>query len=231
MKWFISKWTCLLLCLLFTNGAEARQPVQDSLKQRQLRDSIRELRRQLHFERRRENYREGWQKLIPKYQKLQYAGSIGFLSIGLGWDYGKQHQWETDLLWGFVPRFSSDETKLTFTVKQNYIPWRIALHERWNLEPLTAGLLMNTVLDDDFWKSEPDKYPNGYYNFSTKVRFHVFLGQRISFGLKRAAPFKRITFYYELSSCDLYIISIATNKYLNLSDLLSLSFGVKLQIL
>ena len=36
--------------------------------------------------------------MIPTHTKLQYAGGMGLLSWGIGWDYGKRGQWETDLL-------------------------------------------------------------------------------------------------------------------------------------
>ena len=94
-----------------------------------------------------------------------------------------------------------------------------------------TGLYMNTVLSDDFWVKEPKRYPNNYYKFSTRVRFHIFTGQRIAFDLGPHSPFRRITAFYELSTCDLYVISSATNKYVRTWDILSLSFGVKLHIL
>ena len=221
----------LLLCFL-VGRLEAENHERDSLRQLRLKRKLARLEcRSVRLKERLDDYHSWWQNLIPKYQKLQYAGSIGFLSMGVGWDYGRQKQWETDVLLGFVPRFSSEEAKLTFTVKQNYIPWRLSLRERWQFEPLATGVLLNTVFDDDFWGKEPEKYPNGYYNFSTKVRLHLFLGQRFTLEMRKPFPFKSITFYYELSSCDLYIISMATNSYLRPRDVLSFSLGVKLQIL
>ena len=73
------------------------------------------------YEEKAEKYKTYWQKLIPTYSKLQFAGSMGLLSAGIGWDYGKRNQWETDLLIGYVPRYSSS-AKATFTVKQNFMP-------------------------------------------------------------------------------------------------------------
>ncbi|MFR7877163.1 MAG: hypothetical protein ACLU4J_12665 [Butyricimonas paravirosa] len=127
--------------------------------------------------------------------------------------------------------FFFQQGKVTFTLKQNYAPWEVSLGGKWWLEPLVTGLYMNTVLSDDFWVKEPEKYPNNYYKFSTRVRFHIFTGQRIAFDLGPHSPFRRITAFYELSTCDLYIISSATNKYVRTWDILSLSFGVKLHIL
>lgn len=150
------------------------------------------------FEKGVETYKNKWQSFIPTHLKLQYAGSMGFLSIGTGWDYGKKKQWETDLIVGYVPPAASDKAKVTFTVKQNYIPWKIPLrNDKFFFEPLTTGLYVNTISGRDFWSTEPEHYPNGYYNMSTKVRFHIFLGERFTYRVppERRWYFKEITFF------------------------------------
>lgn len=232
MKWSIIKWGIGLF--LFVTSPLCAQQDADSIriKEREAHRLARQERLRARYERKLMNYQTTWQKLIPKYQKLQFAGSIGLISLGMGWDYGKRDQWETDFLIGFIPRFSSNEAKVTLTLKQNYIPWtNVYLAKRWSFDPLTTGIYVNTVLDDAFWVKEPDRYPSNYYKFSTRVRFHVFIGQRLTFGLDRSAPFKKMTVFYEFSTCDLYFISAVGNRYIGLGDILSLSFGIKLQIL
>ena len=177
-----------------------------------------------------EKYHTLWNKLIPRYGKIQYAGSMGFLSAGTGWAYGTNDQWETDLLIGIIPRYSSKRAKATLTLKQNFMPWKIRLNDQFNIEPLACGLYLNTILDNEFWVKEPEKYPSGYYGFSTKLRTNIFAGQRISYRYDRNDLNKKITLFYELSTSDLNLISGATNKYIYPRDVLSLSFGVKLQL-
>jgi len=191
----------------------------------------REQRRAERHQRKLQQYQSRWNALIPKYQNVQYAGSMGLFSLGVGWDYGRRKQWESELMFGVIPRFSSHKAKVTFTLKQNYVPWEVRLGERWWLEPLETGLYVNTVLSDEFWVKEPERYPSNYYKFSTRIRFHIFTGQRVAMDLGLHSPFRRLTAFYELSTCDLYLISKATNKYVKLWDILSLSFGVKLHIL
>lgn len=186
------------------------------------------------YERRVHRYRRHWEALIPSYTKMQYAGNMGLLSFGTGWDYGHHNQWETDLFLGFLPRYRSDRARATFTLKQNYIPWKLPLKNGpLNLEPLTCGLYVNTVFGSEFWVNEPDRYPKGYYGFSSKVRLHIFLGQRITLDIapERRFAAKAISFFYELSTGDFYLISAVTNRYLRPRDYLSLSFGIKLQLL
>lgn len=185
------------------------------------------------YDHRVHRYRKRWEELIPTHTKIQFAGNMGLISVGTGWDYGKRNQWETDVFFGILPKYQSKRTKLTFTLKQNYMPWSIDLGKQFSVEPLSCGMYLNTVFGDEFWVHEPERYPEGYYGFSSKVRIHVFLGQRITYDIdsKRRFTAKEITFFYELSTSDLYVISAFNNKYLKPKDYLSLSFGIKLQLL
>lgn len=183
------------------------------------------------YEKRVEYYKSNWEKIIPRYTKLQYAGSMGMFSFGTGWNYGRDH-WETDIWLGLVPRYSDRHAMATFTLKQHYIPWNIPLGKQYSIAPLRCGLYINTLLDRDFWVKNPDKYPKGYYTFSTRVRAHVFVGQSVTLNLNSENKlWKSVSVYYELSTCDLYLISRITNRYLRAKDYLSLGFGIKLQIL
>ncbi len=184
------------------------------------------------YEDRMDKYQKKWSKLIPRYAKAQYAGSMGLVSFGIGWNYGKKDQWETDLMFGYIPQYSTEHGKLCITLKENFTPWKIKLGENgFMLEPLSCGIYANSVLDDDFWMKEPGKYPNSYYNFSTKVRFNLFVGQRISYEIpaEKRERAKSISFFYEISSNELYIISAFGNSYLKPADYLHLSLGVKMQ--
>ena len=173
-------------------------------------------------------------KFIPDHVKLQYAGSMGLVSVGVGWSYGKKEQWETDFIVGYVPKYTTSRAKACTTLKQNYIPWKTKTRNKnFYIEPLTCGVYVNTIWDDDFWGREPKKYPSTYYSFSTKVRLNIYAGQRVTYKINpsRRLPAKSISAFYEISSSELYIISAAGNgRHLNLTDYLHLSFGVKMQL-
>lgn len=185
------------------------------------------------FEKRLEKYQSFWNKIIPTHTKMQYAGSMGFLSFGMGWDYGKKNRWETDLFFGFIPKYSTDKVKITMTLKQNYMPWDVKIGSKgFSFEPLSCGLYITTVFGKQFWATEPDYYPNGYYGFSTKFRINVYLGERITYTIPSSKRFfaKSITLYYELSSNELYIRDAIRDSYHKPTDYIKLSFGIKAQI-
>lgn len=224
----------LLLCSLHvhahnniaaTNAIETA--ITDSLKES---DSITTpIEKLSRYDKNRQRLMKRWKRLIPTQASLQYAGSIGLMSVGWGWHYGKGQHWETDMLIGVVPRYHTEKFHTTFTIKQRYVPWHCMVSHRWTIEPLTAGVFFNTISGDDFWRSLPDKYPKHYYGFSTKVRANIFLGQRLRYNIPRSKRLahQAVSFYYELSSCDLYIVSKATNKEYPWQETLSLALGLR----
>lgn len=172
-----------------------------------------------------------WKRLIPEYSKIQYAGSMGMLSVGTGWLYGKKH-WETDILAGYTPTDSRRPDLFTLTLKQNYIPWWINLSEVVSIEPVVTGLYLNAIVNDrNLWASNPSRYPKNYYWHSNRYKLNIFLGQRLKFNLQaNRSPIKSISAFYEISACDLYLIKAVTNKYLKPKDYISLSLGIRLGI-
>ncbi len=214
MKWLNIKTILLLLFLVVTITVSAED-----------NDSIRvwdwKTRTSWHY--------DGWERVKPKNVKAQYAGGMGFLSLGVGWEYGHSGQWNTDLFAGFIPRAYADKLRFTFTLKQTYCPWHWHFKPQFSFEPFACGLYVNTIGGEEFWEKEPGKYPNSYYNFSTKMRINVFLGQSFTY-YPKSDRWRAVSFFYELGTNELYIVSKVTNKTLHWGDILRLSFGLKLQI-
>ena len=193
----------MLLFLFLAGTLQAQEEIEDDVR----------------YKKRVEKYISRWEKLIPHYTKLQFAGSMGMLSLGTGWNYYRNH-WETDVYLGIVPRNSDRHAMATLTLKQNYYPWNIHIADKLSFEPLACGVYINTLLDRDFWGKQPDKYPQGYYWFSTRIRTHVFIGERFTLKLNTKKSWhKSISFFYELSTCDLYLINKIGNGYLKPKDL------------
>ena len=67
----------------------------------------------------------GWNAIVPNLSIFQYAGGIGMLSIGTGWDYGRRDQWETYLMLGYTPRHNTPDEYFTLSLKETYAPWSI----------------------------------------------------------------------------------------------------------
>ena len=184
------------------------------------------------YDRRIMRYRKHWDLLIPTSGIIQTCGNMGIISLGIGWEYGKRRQWETQLLFGYIPKFSSDDEKLTMTLKENFIPWRVMFKKGWSFEPLECGLYLNTVFGSDFWTRQPSKYENGYYPFSTRIRPNIFIGEQFSkeISVNKRKFIKSFTFFYELSTNDIYTMSFIRNGKAEFWDVFGLSLGLKVQL-
>ncbi|MGM9777559.1 MAG: hypothetical protein ACI3ZD_04395 [Prevotella sp.] len=186
------------------------------------------------YDRRIHRHREHWAALIPTQIIMQYAGNMGFMSVGMGWDYGKHDQWETHLLFGYLPEADSDRGKLTMTLKQTFLPWSFSFGKGWMLEPLSCGIYLNTVFGSEFWDNQPSRYPDKYYEpLNTEVRINAFLGQRITLNIpKNKRKFvKSVSAFYEVSTCDLYLRLAVMERKVSVWDILGLSVGMKFQIM
>lgn len=174
----------------------------------------------------------GLERIIPTHVKAQYAGGMGVASVGIGWDYGKKGEWETDAMLGYLPKRYSDAFHATFTLKQNYIPWSIRCHERFSVEPFTASIYFSLIAGEEYWMREPDRYGSSYYRFSTRMRINLGFGQRATWHLKNPqGSLRSITFYYEFHACDLDICAKFTNKELRIEDIAYFSCGLKFHLL
>ena len=239
MKQLRSKLSSLLTAFLFLpiySGSLSAQEItsQDSVSVTSVsvtedsETSIQPVKERRWDKRQHQRYK-GWERIKPTHVKMQYAGGMGVLSTGFGWDYGKRCQWETDLFFGYLPKKYAEKFRLTFTLKQNYIPWSMSFDEHWNLEPFYCGLYFTTIAGEEFWGKEPGRYPNHYYNVSTKIRPSIFIGQRIGFN-PNLHLMKNVQLWYEVGTNELYLISKVTNKSLKMKDILRFSFGLKIQL-
>lgn len=174
----------------------------------------------------------GVNRIIPTMAIAQFAGNMGLVSAGIGWDHGSRGQWETSLLAGFIPREEGRKRYITVTLKETYTPWSIQVNDRISFEPLTCGLYFNSIISRDFWVKEPDHYPSSYYGFSTKIRANIFIGESVTFYTARRNSLMRYaSLFYEFGTADMYVISKATNRYLKFWDIFGLSFGVKFKLI
>ncbi|GEM_PF-142285 len=186
------------------------------------------------YVRRIERYRNLWNALIPDHGILQYAGSMGAVSTGFGWEYGYYggfRHFSTDIQLGLIPKFSDASARWTLTLKEDFYPAFIHLGRGFYFLPVTSGMYITTVFGSDYWTKEPDKYPKGYYWFSTRCRLNAYIGEEITWVIPdhRRRFAAAVALFYELSVNDFGLVQYASNSYLKLKDILHLSVGLRTQ--
>jgi len=166
----------------------------------------------------------------PNQVVLQTGGNIGLLTIGPGYRLGKGKTM-IDVLYGFSPKFKSESANHLLTGKFTYSPFAIKLSKRYLAEPLRIGTGLSYHFGKAYYTIWPDRYPKGYYWWTTTFRLTPFIGSAISTRIGSEDKFiKSMTLYGELGTHDLSILSWAVNKNISLWDITSIAVGVRLSL-
>ena len=166
----------------------------------------------------------------PNHIKIQYAGGMGFISIAAGYST-KNQKLEGDLYYGYLPKSIEGVSIHSISAKVTWIPIHSVSIQKYQVEPLMTGLIVNYNFGKQYFSFDPPNYPYRYYSFPTAIHSALFLGSRIGYNFPTQSYVKRISLYYEILSFDREIISFVSNtKSLKITDIVTLALGVKVNI-
>jgi len=109
---------------------------------------------------------------IPDYVKTQFAGNIGFFSIGTGYQFFED-KLQTDIFYGYVREKYSGIDIHHITHKNTCNPLRYDFSDEYILSPLLLGLHFSYKVGNNnygTWLILPDRYPDNYF-FSTNYGY------------------------------------------------------------
>lgn len=166
-------------------------------------------------------------KGAPDFLALQYAGSIGYVSAGIGYDIIKSHA-RASVHFGTVPENQGGPLNI-FCGKFFYKPWNINLSRRTSFHPADVGLMVSYHTGEDFKQSVPDYFSGkNYYWWHTSMRLHLATETSISIQLDPNRFFERLTTYIELNVNDLYLVTYFSNAAsLDPGDLVKAGIGAR----
>jgi hypothetical protein len=162
---------------------------------------------------------------VPDAAVLQFAGNMGMLAVGPSYEFAKERL-ATDLLYGFIPKFDSDETEHLLTVKGTYKPWEIKRAKDFAFTPLQVGLGLSYYFNGKYPLTWDEQFPKGYYWWPPKVRLLGFAGASVTRNFQNS-DIKKIGLYSELGTYDLIVTSWYKDENLKLWDILNISIGTR----
>jgi hypothetical protein len=171
--------------------------------------------------------------LVPDEAILQYAGSIGYLSVGGGYKLFKNERGNLDFLYGYVPASAGGRLHI-ITAKFSYKPFVINVNKIGRVYPFNPGLFFTYTLHPDLQlKFSKDNWPKGYYYWSEAVRPHLSFSNEIEFTepkFIRAVGLKSVTLYSEFNSNDWYLVNFFQNApEVSVTDVFRLGIGLRLK--
>jgi len=167
--------------------------------------------------------------LLPDQLKLQFAGNIGFLSVGAGY-VNKSGRLEGDFFYGYVPKSVGGLDIHTLTSKLSWHVLRSVGSERTEIKPLSLGILVSYTFGKQYFGFKPDNYPYNYYRQPTSLHVGTLLGGQVN-RLRKKGSISSIGLYYELVTMDTEVLSFVTNrKSIGLGEIVSLGIGIRVGI-
>ena len=171
------------------------------------------------------------QFLIPETAIIQHAGSIGYFSIGGGYELFQKKKGSLDLAWGYVPK-SKGGSQHIIAAKFAYRPISIKIKDITTINLFNPGVFFSYHPGDKYYITlNKEQYPKGYYWWSSAIRMHISLSTEFKFKTSRNTSnsrIKHLSIYSEINTNDLYFVSYFPNQeYLNISDIIKLGLGIK----
>ena len=161
----------------------------------------------------------------PDYAKMQFAGNLGLLSVGVGYQLFNKVLY-TELLYGYVPVSISKANEIHLISIKNTFPLYRKKIGNYTVSPI-AGFTGSLETGNNSFLVLPDKYPKGYY-VSSAIHFTLFIGVLVHKGFGISKRIKGIDFYYELGTVETYLWSAITSKVIGLNAIFSTAIGINL---
>jgi hypothetical protein len=169
--------------------------------------------------------------LIPKDAIIQYAGSIGYLSVGAGYELFGNKRGNIDLNYGYVPESKGGALHIV-TAKFAYRPFVIEIGDWAKVYPFNPGIFIRYTFNRNLgFNFDTVQYPKGYYYFSEAARPHLSFSnefQLIKGKVLERTGLKALSIYSEFNTNDYYLVNYFQNSTaLSPADIFKLGIGIR----
>lgn len=164
---------------------------------------------------------------IPHYVPVQFAGNIGFISTGAGYNSTRK-DYQLSIMYGYVPRSLAHATIHTITAKNNFpLLYHTLKNDQTIIPYLGLGLTLE-VGGNAFFKM-PSHFPESYYDFPKNVHVIAYGGARLQRTFSDDIRFLRgIELYAEGGTVDVYLWYKTMSDSIKFRQIFSVAFGVNL---
>lgn len=171
--------------------------------------------------------------LIPEEAIVQYAGSIGYLSVGTGYELFGNKRGNIDLNYGYVPEAKGGALHMV-TAKFAYRPFVIKIKDWAKIYPFNPGVFVTYTINNNLSFNFPtDNYPKGYYYWSEAARPHLSFSNEFQLTkgrLLEKTGLSALSIYSEFNTNDFYLINYFQNSTaLSVTDIFKLGIGLRIK--
>ncbi|MEJ5995205.1 hypothetical protein WG904_12320 [Pedobacter sp. Du54] len=147
----------------------------------------------------------------PDQVNLQYAGSIGYFSGGIGYNLFNEKA-ALSVHYGYVPKNKGGWMSI-FTAKFEYKPFAIKIKDKFIIHPINPVFFPSYTSGENFdYQFKTSQYRKGYYFWSSALRLHLGAGTEVKIISHLNSSLKSVSLYAEANTNDLYAISWFENR-------------------
>ncbi|MBN1414930.1 MAG: hypothetical protein JW973_07505 [Bacteroidales bacterium] len=167
---------------------------------------------------------------LPDHVILQYAGGIGFVSVGTGYTFFNQ-RFELSCFYGYVPEWFSAEDLHSVCLQLSAKLIRIKINHDMEILPINFGGFVHHTFGKEYWTRLPSHYPEDYYFWSPGLVPGIILSMEVKTKLLNYdRPSSGISFYANLGSRFIYIENKLGNSSIPFKDIIEFGFGVEVYL-
>jgi hypothetical protein len=164
-------------------------------------------------------------KLVPDFGVVQYAGSIGYVSAGFGYDILKSKA-RFSTHFGIVPE-NLGGTLGIISAKLYFKPATITIRNRLRMNPFDIGIMGSYTYGRNLEARWPEGvYPKGYYWWNPALRAHLGMESSLTYEFKKDHCLHSISGYVEFNTNELYFVSFIQNIHtVSFWDIVKIGIG------
>lgn len=148
--------------------------------------------------------------LLPDFAVVQYAGSVGYLSAGVGYNILKSKA-RFSTHFGIVPPNRGGALNIV-SAKLFFKPATFTIWNRVRMNPFDIGVMGSYHYGDNFEEKWPEGvHRKGYYWWHPAFRTHLGMESSVTYEFKKGHSFHSATGYIEFNTNELYAISFIQN--------------------
>jgi hypothetical protein len=163
----------------------------------------------------------------PHFIPIQFAGNIGFLSAGVGYEARKQN-YQLAIVYGFVPAKFGGVSVHSFTAKNSFPIHRFFIDKNRTIIPYGA-IGLNVEVGGRSFLTLPDNMPAGYYDFPKSTHLIGSVGAKYRHTMDRPSV-NAVEVFAEITTVDAYVWYKTMSDDVKWRQILSGAVGINLFI-
>lgn len=167
----------------------------------------------------------GENKYLPDTAVTQFAGWIGFVSAGAGYEFYNDSL-NLEILYGYVPESIGGIDIHMLTGRSVISPLKYSFGSGYTFYPVSFSIFVNYAIGSQYNVTWPAYYPDRYYRPTA-----LYSGESLGIRIKKYTGdslISAIEFYADVVTMTEFLYEYFQNDRVTLAEISSLAFGARI---